>query len=312
MAGKPIEALLGVVVVLLTLAIRPATPLKIHRSAMEAYVDLPTLQELGSGFHKEVKVAVERLNVTQSDFKSLAPVVDALKEAIASPLAKPNHLATYQELLSLSTRDDYCSSDLIATYLSAWAQAETESDKVGPMQPIKTYIFWHADRKFEICAERENKEFERRPIEYEDVNRVFKRALSVGGDSSTSFFRALKQLDMSHSQFDVSGMAEAARELVSQPDRADEVSTIQAFMRFMCERVNGPVPSRARIYTVISLAQLFYERMYFDPRLLVLNEYHRLCRAWSRPASSEEIVANLRSQSKAPDGWSAAKLLCCN
>jgi hypothetical protein len=306
MAVEPIVALLGTVAILLSLA--PA--LKMHRIVIEDYVDLPSSQELDSGFHKEVKRAVARLNIKPSGSNSWVPVAAALKEAIVSPLTKPSHIATYHELLSLSDNDDYCSSDLIATILSVWAHAGAESAQAGPMQPIRDYIFWFAGRKFRICAERENEEFELKPIEYDDVNRVFRRSLSV--DDRGNLYRALNQLDMSHSQFDVSGMAEAARELVSQPDRADEVSTIQAFMRFMCERVNGPVPSRARIYTVISLALFDNKYVDLDPRLLVLNEYHRLCRAWSRPASREEIVANLRSQSKAPDGWSAAKLLCCN
>lgn len=262
---------------------------------LESYLDIPSSKQLSRNkFHQEIEQALARLDVSSSD-GSKESILEILKDSLASQLTKPSYRHTYQDLLSLTDNDDYCSRDMVDLYYSVWAQMSPNT-KNKNLNKFLQYIVEFGKVKFQICATTENANFKLRLFSSPDLDRVFKKAFDIGPNCPNSVLYAkLKDFEMDKDAFNVDRMIQEAKEFVGQ-NQKDKFVIFEEFMKLGCQHIGRTVPPDTKIYKIINMERRLGSQVSYDPTLLLENEFYRLCLAWGEPEVRDAIEKNVRSQ----------------
>ena len=267
-----------------------------------AYLDLPTpTQWKAHAYHQEVKRALLRLDVGPTD-GSGDSFLRLLQNGLANNtklVTSHNHLQVYRELLELANCQDYCSSELIGLVhsLIAWRDYDTKSMP----QEIINYVRQFGPHKFARCARADEAGLmsQQVGISLANMTQVFSKALDVERCRGATIYCRLRDFDMAKDAFNAKEMVRTIRAL-SHPSRSDfsksSPELVDEFMRAECRKVADLLPPRARVYQVINLSRFLTGFNRHDRRLLLENEFYRLCKDWAQRERRTAIVQNVKAR----------------
>lgn len=288
-------------IICLVLSTISVTNCKGRKVSLFSYLDLPSKEQFDDDFHQSIGKALLRVDFELAS--RLVIVQKALREAHDNERTSSKDRAIYRQMLDLSEASDECSNDLLEVYQSVWAQMMANFGH--GLGRYYTYMRVLGMQRFEHCAERASMDFSfssmMEPAQslLKDFGELFKKTLDL--DEESDLHDKLKELDIATDRFDARRMVHAVEKLdngtiwLTEDGVADDFIKIKSFMLNRCELINE-TETLARTLSMIAWARCLQSEAKFDTRLLMLEEYRRLCLAWIRPDSRKRVEENVRSQ----------------
>jgi hypothetical protein len=261
----------------------------------EEYLQLPSAE-----FHERVgKAMLELATVLESNEHVGDTCLDtSLRIAVLNNTMEDGYREIYQNLLDFSDLYEKCSKEQIDTYISL--MRHLKAGKVPKLSPYFSRYVHERSEKIYRCAKRENERLSIAKFELDCVNKVFKKAFDLSESSSTEkLLSAVSRFTTSESEFSARAMLAKAKECAGDARLVEKPLDILAkFMVFLCEKIHDKDPSMVSAHNILGMARIFSYGYWweFKPEVHLLNEYHRICMAWSREESRQQFKNNLIKQ----------------
>jgi hypothetical protein len=260
----------------------------------DEYVQLPSAE-----FHERVgKAMLELAAMLESNEHVKGTCLDKpLRFALRNDTMYDHH-QVYKNLLDFSNLNKKCSKEQIDTYMSL--KGHLSGDKVPElMRHFLEQDLYGSNRKIADCAKKENERLPIDKFELDCVNEVFKEAFDLEESTSTEkLLSAVTRFTISESEFSARAMLAKAKECTDDERSVEKepLDILAKFMGFLREKIYDNDPSMVSVHNILGLARIYGHGLFFKPKLRLMNEYHRICTAWSRDESRKQFENNLIKQ----------------
>ena len=259
------------------------------------FVELPSEEQFNNPFHKTVRDALLKLDVSQRAINVV------LTEAAQNEKLDPTYRQVYKTILTVTKFGDKCTNQLVEVYKSVWAQSIAKTPKLSPFH---RFMRFSDPQRFKLCSRRVNRNFVMQPFEVsaeKDFYTVLRETFGLEENSEPQkLLHSLMNFSISYNKFNAKRMVEAAKKVESDSTKymEDEYSFLRYFWLSRCEQFDVDPVSRMLDIVGLSRSVTFDYREY-DARLLLLTEYRRICYEWLHPYTSEDatmdrVEANVR------------------
>lgn len=270
------------------------------------YLNLPNRTNFDDGFHQLIRRAL--FDVDFASASSMEVVCQALSEAARDERSDSAQREVCQQVLDLSLDQDSCSRPMLEIFQSVWAQMIANFGH--GLGRFYTYFRVFGQRRFGLCAARVAREFRDESSAlnsdsaqiFDDFLKLYQATFGLVGPEQSSLTvlqTTLSTFDITEDQFNGTRMLLAAMEIArldleSQPlDSDGAVSFIRSFMLARCEQLHENQPLGFAL-TSVAWARCLGAELEYEPKLLVLQEYKRLCLAWTRADALVHTEENVR------------------
>jgi hypothetical protein len=257
------------------------------------YLDLPTKKELEGPFHKAVRDALLKLAVP--DGAAHETVVDALEEGLDDEAASSSEREIYAQLSesTVDSLDDCRRKDVFRSVLAAMkAKLEPKLEK------FDSFLREQGAKKFSECATLAEEDFVKRkePTELNELNSVFREAfdMHLTDDGKLDLQWKLRNLDLESDELNAAKLVKAikARD-AAEAKTKDKYALIKNFLLSRCNQLRASFVDHLES---VSLARHFGFMGPINIRLLIMNEYNRLCLALEKEDKRDAVEMNIRRQ----------------
>lgn len=195
-----------------------------------------------------------------------------------------------KDLRSLVNPKESCTQDLIDRVLQICLILHY--DDTGVLDGFTNFLMQVGKKKLGICAAQVVGELnncsEANKMGEKILDELFVEVLGLEGKSKDAILRALKSLDLRHSEFDI----RKCKKVLWHMSNSSESALIE-FKDFMSDSCSKLWEGRSKVAIIISLASTFRYRGDYSTRVSKLIEYHRLCLSLRRADLSEKVMINL-------------------